>query len=133
MINNILYKTIITFILCSSVVIAGGKIYDFRECKNYDSATSCSKCKIEGKMTFKLDNESKSIIVNFIIDSDKTSHNIVFSNCKIFDNDTLECYRDGPHDKFTLNNGVFISSHEYPEFKTYDCGKEIKGFSSWFN
>ena len=150
---------LILLLLVSSHSFAGEKEYLLKVCKDSGSAQTCNDCEVRGKASFKVSKSLASVLMTFrwIENGKDTDHfgpPVVYTNCKIFDDENWVCEEVGKeeeigdtlfkadHEKRYLSHGLFISSyisgevirrnHIFePVHEDYACATEIKSLLNW--
>lgn len=134
-------------LIASGSVYSSGKEYTHETCKSEQEANSCDKCKVIGKVSFKV-SKSLGSVMKTVTFSDGRNKSSTINNCKIFDDETFECDASkeailtqetsyfGKSDLFILANGKWtnivkmeegtIGKEKYEAMYSYRCGTEIK-------
>ncbi len=132
-------------LLVSNQVLAGEKEYLWKICKDYESTLSCEKCRVMGKMSFRVSKSIASVMMS-VVNNDGSGGSLTLGKCKIFDEETFECENSISNEGWSykkrgvLSKGKFVetienhfSSVNLKDSYAYGCGTEIKNSSSWLN
>ena len=128
----------------SGTVYSGEKEYTFKSCKGVTDINSCDKCKVVGKISFKISKYQDSVLKNMTVLDTGQKGSVVEENCKIFDDETFECKKkiDGNLSgmktettfRLMLSNGKWIDTFNvntpsdtslYSPEHLSSCGEEI--------
>ena len=77
-------------LIASGNVYSGEKEYTIKRCKDVTDVARCDKCKVIGKISFKISKSQDSVMKTTVLDTGE-KFSVVEENCKIFDDETFEC------------------------------------------
>lgn len=134
-------------LIASESAYSEGKEYTIKKCKNVTvtDVEGCDKCKVVGKISFKISKSQDSVMTNIVLDTGKKISEVK-ENCKIFDEETFECKTTNEIDgtkmnltfRMMLSNEKWINTFDMtgPSFyfseNISNCGEEIKSDFNFF-
>jgi hypothetical protein len=118
------YWAVLLLAIAATQAFAGEKEYTVRYCDKSATQKSCDKCKEweKIKVSFKVSKELKSVMRNYTT-ADSVNHIDVIENCKIFDENNIQCETKTAAEfkthEWKTKNGDFYYNYNYGAKNTF--------------